>query len=199
MGGIVLDRKPVPARSVPSRAELIAASQALIAGLDLLARQRFVAVEFVGDDGKRIEIFGRLARRPKLSARDSSDLRLGLPLIVTEHPAGESSRIYLLRRVVRRNEVRGTFVGEVSPEYLWGSLDQSMPSPTTRVAVLDEARPRDLQFGQGAAGGGRGSPTRFRGPPGLLRPIVSVGHLRDPHGRSLCGAALESGAHGIQG
>ena len=138
MGGIVLDRKPVPARSAPSRAELIAASQALIAGLDLLARQRFVAVEFVGDDGRRIEIFGRLARRPKLGARDSSDLRLGLPLIVTEHPPGESSRIYLLRRVVRRNEVRGTFVGEVSPEYLWGSLDQSIPSPTTRVAVLDE-------------------------------------------------------------
>src|SRR5918994_6197436 len=35
MGGIVLDRRaaPAPARGVPSRAELIAASQALIAGL----------------------------------------------------------------------------------------------------------------------------------------------------------------------
>ena len=141
MGGILLERgsRGVPSRPAPSRAELIAASQALIAGLDLLARQRFVAVEFVGDEGKRIEIFGRLARRPKLTARDSSDLRLGLPLIVTEHPAGEPSRIYLLRRIVRRNEVRGTFVGEVSPEYLWGSLDQSMPSPTTRVAVLDDS------------------------------------------------------------
>src|SRR5918998_688300 len=42
MGGIVLDprAKPQPART-PSRADLIAASQALIAGLDLLARQRF--------------------------------------------------------------------------------------------------------------------------------------------------------------
>jgi len=141
MGGIVLDRapKPVPVRPAPSRAELIAASQALIAGLDLLARQRFVALEFVGDDGKRIEIFGRLARRPKLTNRDSSDLRLGLPLIATEHTTGETSRVYLLRRIVRRNEVRGTFVGEVSPEYLWGSLDQSMPSPRTRVAVLDDS------------------------------------------------------------
>ena len=141
MGGIVLDRapKPVPVRPAPSRAELIAASQALIAGLDLLARQRFVALEFVGDDGKRIEIFGRLARRPKLTNRDSSDLRLGLPLIATEHTTGETSRVYLLRRIVRRNEVRGTFVGEVSPEYLWGSLDQSMPSPSTRVAVLDDS------------------------------------------------------------
>ncbi|HJR16239.1 MAG TPA: HAMP domain-containing protein, partial [Gemmatimonadales bacterium] len=141
MGGIVLDRlpKPVPLRPAPTRADLIAASQALIAGLDLLARQRFVALEFVGDDGKRIQIFGRLTRRPKLTDRDSSDLRLGLPLIAAEHPAGEPSRIYLLRRIVRRNEVRGTFVGEVSPEYLWGSLEQSMPSPRTRVAVLDDS------------------------------------------------------------
>jgi diguanylate cyclase (GGDEF)-like protein len=141
MGGIMLDRSPraAPSRQAPSRAELIAASQALIAGLDLLARQRFVAVEFIGDDGKRLEIFGRLPRRPRLTARDSSDLRLGLPLIVTEHPSGEPPRIYLLRRLVRRNEVRGTFVGEASPEYLWGTLDQSMPSPTTRVAVLDDS------------------------------------------------------------
>ncbi|MDQ3208693.1 MAG: EAL domain-containing protein [Gemmatimonadota bacterium] len=148
MGGIMLDRssrgassRPVPPRAdpAPSRAELIAASQALIAGLDLLARQRFVAVEFVGDDGKRIEVFGRLGRRPKLTPRDSSDLRLGLPLIVTEHAPGEPPRIYLLRRLVRRNEVRGTFVGEASPEYLWGTLEQSMPSPTTRVAVLDDS------------------------------------------------------------
>ena len=143
MGGIVLDRLPKPTVTrqapSPSRAELIAASRALIAGLDLLARQRFVAVEFVGDDGRRIEIFGRLAQRPKLTLRDSSDLRLGLPLIVTEHSPGELTRIFLLRRIVRRNEVRGTFVGEVSPEYLWGSLDQSMPSPTTRVAVLEDS------------------------------------------------------------
>jgi diguanylate cyclase (GGDEF)-like protein len=144
MGGILLDRSPTPVPSrppspSPSRADLIAASQALIAGLDLLARQRFVAVEFVGDDAQVIEIFGRLAQRPKLTSRDSSDLRLGLPLIVTEHLPGEPTRIYLLRRIVRRNEVRGTFVGEVSPEYLWGSLDQSMPSPTTRVAVLDDS------------------------------------------------------------
>src|SRR5215210_1281784 len=85
MGGIVLDRVPKTVTRAPSRAELIAASQALIAGLDLLARQRFVAVEFVGDDGKGTEIFGRLAKRPKLTGRDSSDLRLGLPLIVTEY------------------------------------------------------------------------------------------------------------------
>jgi diguanylate cyclase (GGDEF)-like protein len=140
MGGIMLDRSPraAPSRPAPSRAELIAASQALIAGLDLLARQRFVAVEFVGDDGNRFEIFGRLARRPKLTPRDSSDLRLGLPLIVTEHLPGEPSRIYLLRRLVRRNELRGTFVGEASPAYLWGTLDQNMPSPTTRVVVMND-------------------------------------------------------------
>ena len=139
MGGIIVDRSPRPLVSdpLPSRAELIEASQALIAGLDLLARQRFVAVEFVGDNGKRIEIFGHLSRRPALTERDSSDLRLGLPLISVEHSPDEPTRIYVVRRLVRPGEVRGTFVGEASPDYLWGTLDQSIPSPTTRVAVLD--------------------------------------------------------------
>lgn len=139
MGGIVLDRGPKPSTSpnAASRAALIEASRALIAGLDLLARQRFVALEFVGDDRKSIEIFGRLSRHPTLTSRDSTDLRLGLPLIATVHGKAEPSRIYLLRRLARRGEIRGTFVGEVSPQYLWGTLDVSMPSATTRVAVVD--------------------------------------------------------------
>jgi hypothetical protein len=144
MGGVLLDRDPKGATTTASdnarrRAELIEASKALIAGLDLLARQRFVAVEFIGDDGKGVEIFGRLTRRPRLSSRDSSDLRLGLPLITVVHSNADGSRVYLLRRLVRRGEVRGTFVGEVSPEYLWSNLDQNLPSPTTRMAVLDES------------------------------------------------------------
>jgi diguanylate cyclase (GGDEF)-like protein len=80
-----------------------------------------------------------LSRHPTLTSRDSSDLRIGLPLIATVPGKGDPSRIYLLRRLVRRGEIRGTFVGEVSPEYLWGTLDVSMPSPTTRVAVLDDS------------------------------------------------------------
>jgi diguanylate cyclase (GGDEF)-like protein len=136
MGGIIIDRTPrLPVNR--SRTDLIEASKALIAGLDLLARQRFVAVEFVGDDNKRIEVFGRLSRRPQVSARDSSDLRLGLPLVSVVH-FKSGPRVYLLRRLARKGEVRGTFVGEVSPDYLWGSVEQSVPSPNTRVAVLDE-------------------------------------------------------------
>ena len=93
MGGIVVDRAPksTAARPETSRADLIAASKALIAGLDLLARQRFTAVEFIGDDRSDISIFGRLNRRPGLTSRDSSDLRLGLPLVLIEHTPGEAS------------------------------------------------------------------------------------------------------------
>jgi diguanylate cyclase (GGDEF)-like protein len=140
MGGIGGDRGAHPPTAAGTqRADLIEASKALIAGLDLLARQRFVAVEFTGDDGKGIEVFGKLSRRPRLSSRDSSDLRLGLPLISVVHEAKSQARIYLLRRLVRKGEVRGTFVGEISPEYLWGSVEESMPSPTTRVVLLDDS------------------------------------------------------------
>jgi diguanylate cyclase (GGDEF)-like protein len=139
MGGILLERSRLAGPNAGPRTDLIEASKALIAGLDLLARQRFVAVEFIGDDGRGIEMFGRLTRRPRLTGRDSSDLRLGLPLIAVVHDKVDRSRVYLLRRLVRQGEVRGTFVGEVSPEYLWGSVEEIMPSPTTRVAVLDES------------------------------------------------------------
>ena len=137
MGGIVVDRNPRTTTS--QRRDLIEASKALIAGLDLLARQRFLAVEFVGDDGKGIKVFGKLTRQPRLTARDSSDLRLGLPLIALVHDGTAQARVYLYRRLVRRGEIRGTFVGEVSPEYLWGGVEESVPSPTTRVAVVDDS------------------------------------------------------------
>src|SRR3954462_11561883 len=100
MGGIVLERGlRSTSPNAASRAALIEASRALIAGLDLLARQRFLALEFVGDDGNRIEIFGRLPRRPRLTVRDSSDLQLGLPLVTTMQGKGDSPRVYLLRRL----------------------------------------------------------------------------------------------------
>jgi diguanylate cyclase (GGDEF)-like protein len=137
MGGIIVDRTPRATGSNGSRTDLIEASKALIAGLDLLARQRFVAVEFVGDDNKSIQVFGRLTRRPHLTSRDSSDLRLGLSLVSVVHE-NPRPRVYLLRRLAQKGQVRGTFVGEISPDYLWGSVEESVPSSTTRVAVLDE-------------------------------------------------------------
>jgi diguanylate cyclase (GGDEF)-like protein len=137
MGGIVVDR--TPRSTTTQRTELIEASKALIAGLDLLARQRFVALEFRGDDGKAVNIFGKLSRRPRLSPRDSSDLEIGLPLISVVHDGRLPARVYLLRRLLRKGEVRGTFVGEISPEYLWGPVEENVPSPTTRLAVLDDS------------------------------------------------------------
>jgi diguanylate cyclase (GGDEF)-like protein len=185
MGGIVLERgtKQSGSPNAASRAALIEASRALIAGLDLLARQRFVALEFVGDDGTRMEIFGRLSRPPILTSRDSSDLRLGLPLISIVHAKGEVSRIYLLRRLVRRGEVRGTFVGEVSPEYLWGTLDVSMPSATTRVAVLDDSTHLLFSSSKALIAQGLGPKQSTRA---LLDRIAA-----DPHGHSYLSASSE--------
>jgi diguanylate cyclase (GGDEF)-like protein len=45
----------------------------------------------------------------------------------------------MLRRIDRRGGVRGTLVGEVSPGFLWGTLDQSMPSAGTRISVVDDS------------------------------------------------------------
>ncbi|HET9041124.1 MAG TPA: HAMP domain-containing protein [Gemmatimonadales bacterium] len=133
-------------RSIPPRvlaqlrdAAPAQASGMLNTGLDLLASRRFVALEFIGDDGRRLPVFGRLQERPSLTGGNRQDLRLGLPLILSLRDRDGSSRMFMLRRVEQRGEVSGTLVGQISPRFLWASLASSMPSPTTVVTVLDES------------------------------------------------------------
>ena len=93
VGGIVLDRHSVRAPLArPPAAEEREARRTLTAGLDLLARRRFIALELIGDDGRRIPVFGRLERVPGLSGPDSSDLAFGLPLILSEQIGRASCR-----------------------------------------------------------------------------------------------------------
>ncbi len=113
-------------------------SRAVAAGLDLLTRSRFVALRFEGDDRGPVPVFGRLERLPALSASESDFVRSGRTLVLAQHADTGSARIFLLRRM-DRHEARGVFVGEVSPEYLWGTREQGMPTAATRLAVLDDS------------------------------------------------------------
>ena len=116
------------------------ATRMLNTGLDLLASRRFVALEFTGDDGRRLPVFGRLEERPALTDGNRQDLQIGLPLIVSlPDSSGRASRTFMIRRVEQRGEVSGTLIGQVSPQFLWASLVSSMPSPTTVVTVSDDS------------------------------------------------------------
>ncbi len=139
LGGVMMDHaQKRPGTGPPAApAKDPEASRTIVAGLDLLARSRFNALEFLGDDGKRTAVFGQLRELPTLSAADSEQVMAGTPRIVTQFTNGVA-RIYLLRRLARRIGPTGTLVGEVSGDYLWGTRDQTMPSPTTEMAVLDE-------------------------------------------------------------
>jgi diguanylate cyclase (GGDEF)-like protein len=139
LGGVVIDRGGGPKHAAPERWDR-EASRTLIAGVDLLARQRFVALEFVLEDGdKRVPVFGQLDHLPMITADNRRDLALGLPLILGEHRDGVPSRIYLIRLVQRAGDARGLLVGEISPEFLWGTLNQGLPSPATRISVADDS------------------------------------------------------------
>jgi diguanylate cyclase (GGDEF)-like protein len=115
------------------------ASRLLAAGLDLLARERFEALEFVADDGRRMPVFGHLREPPVLSRDQEQDLRLGLPLVVNLHPQGPVSRTLMLRRVDQGEGPRGTLVGLVSARFLWATIDASMPTPWTTLSVVDDS------------------------------------------------------------
>lgn len=139
LGGIIVGRvrKQAAVRAAPQLGDS-AASRTIIAGLDLLARSRFTAMEFFGDDGKRTAVFGRLERIPQLTGDDSAAVGGRLTRLITDR-AARLTRIYLVRRLAGRGGPAGTLIGEVSPDYLWGTRDQTMPSPTTELAVVDDA------------------------------------------------------------
>lgn len=116
------------------------ATRLLNTGLDLLASRRFVALEFVGDAGRRLSVFGQLEELPPLSRANRQDLELGLPLILSlTGRDGGTARTFMLRRVEQRGGVSGTLVGQISAQFLWASLASSMPSPTTIVTVADDS------------------------------------------------------------
>jgi len=139
LGGVVIERGRSEKRPAPDRWDR-EASRTLSAGVDLLARRRFVALEFVMEgSGRRVPVFGQLDHLPGLTPGNQSDLALGLPLILGEHRDGAPTGIYLVRRVNRAGGLRGLLIGEISPEFLWGTLDQSMPSPATRISVTDDS------------------------------------------------------------
>ncbi|HKT60685.1 MAG TPA: EAL domain-containing protein [Gemmatimonadales bacterium] len=108
-------------------------------GVDLLASRRFEALEFEGDDGKRVSVFGQMDVRPTLSSVDRDNLRAGLPLILAVRTDSVSARTFMLRRLERLGEDPGTLIGEVSTEFLWGALASNLPSPNTMIRVQDDS------------------------------------------------------------
>lgn len=141
LGGVIVERTPPkspPPLPSPPPADPEAA-RILAAGLDLLARSRFTALEFVGDNGARVPVFGRLASLPRVGPADMAWLELGRSAVLTSQAPGEPVRITMLHRLEGRGGPTGVLVGEISPDYLWGARDQSMPSATAQLAVLDDS------------------------------------------------------------
>ncbi|MBA3659748.1 MAG: EAL domain-containing protein [Gemmatimonadales bacterium] len=65
-------------------------------------------------------------------------LRSGRAVLRAEHGEQGQGRVFLLRRM-EAGGVRGTLLGELSPGYLWGTLDLALSSPTARLTVSDDS------------------------------------------------------------
>jgi diguanylate cyclase (GGDEF)-like protein len=133
--GAPTSRAPISAANVKE----LEATRMLSAGLDLVASSRFVALEFVSESGVRTPVFGRLDHAPLQDSTYKSDLAFGLPAVIARPQSGAPARVYMLRQVDRLGGIKGTLVGEVSAEFLWGTLDQGMPSAETVVSVVDDS------------------------------------------------------------
>jgi diguanylate cyclase (GGDEF)-like protein len=139
------------------------AGRLLSTGLDLLASRRFVALEFVADNGRRTPVFGQMEELPPVATAERADLAAGVPLIVTRPGPRSERQVYLLRRIGRAGEAEGMLVGEVRPEFLWGSLDLSLPSRDTRITIRDDSG--HLLFAKTAAEAGWEPDAQMATPP----------------------------------
>jgi diguanylate cyclase len=110
--------------------------------LDPSVRNRFNALEFIGDDSVEVPISGYIAELPRLTERNRLDLAEGLPLLAVAHGAGRPARTFLVRRVDQgsgRTLVKGIVIGEINADYLWATFDQSLIGAGTILTVKDDS------------------------------------------------------------
>ena len=111
--------------------------------LDPSAGRGFAALEFIGDDGTRVPLSGRLAELPRLTDRNKADLADHLPLLAVEFSEGRPTRTYMVRDVSggpgRKGRARGLLIGEIDSDYLWATFDQSLIAPGTILTVKDDS------------------------------------------------------------
>ena len=118
-------------------------AESTVPNVDPSATGRFTALEFVGTNGRRVALVGGLTELPLLSKRDSADLRDGLPLLTARHAEQRATRTFILRRVSPSlrdgRQVEGLLIGEIEPDYLWATSDQSLISAGTILTVRDDS------------------------------------------------------------
>lgn len=106
-------------------------------GKDL--QQRFRGIARISDPGGYTPVVGHIDNSPEFTAAEQEILSHGHRLIVTQHPQGTQSRIFLSRLLDPRQPMMGLLVGELDPTYLWGVGDQDILPPMTELCVFDHS------------------------------------------------------------
>jgi diguanylate cyclase (GGDEF)-like protein len=119
-------------------AALKAPSRDSIPTLDPSTVRRFAGLELATGNGRRVPLAGALGDRPRLSAADSAALAEGIPLLIARPGGKGRTRTFLVHRVVRGGS-EGILMGEIEPDYLWATSDQSLISAGTVMTVRDDS------------------------------------------------------------
>ncbi|HET7601180.1 MAG TPA: EAL domain-containing protein [Gemmatimonadales bacterium] len=135
VGGIELERKRRPPPPAPRKVDPEVRGT-IRAGFDLLAASRFASLQWVDARGGKTQLVGRGSALPSLDDADSAYV-LGGGTLVRVRRDSAGSQVFMVGRPERAGHAPGFFVGEISPEFLWGAEGQSLGTPTTRMAVLD--------------------------------------------------------------
>ncbi|HEU4589046.1 MAG TPA: EAL domain-containing protein [Gemmatimonadales bacterium] len=103
-----------------------------------LASRRFSALEWIDARGHRTPIVARLPAVPTLDEVEREYVGAGGTLLRAQREGGRL-HVYMVRRVDSGGGHGGMFIGEVSPAFLWRTPEETLPSVTTQMAVVDIA------------------------------------------------------------
>ena len=96
----------------------------------------FDALAFVPDAGPSINFLGRMNGIPGVGPRERLKLEAGRSVVLVRMLDNQAA-IYLARRIRDSAKGAGLLIGQVAPEYLWGTVDQNPLIPTMEMHVVD--------------------------------------------------------------
>jgi diguanylate cyclase (GGDEF)-like protein len=96
----------------------------------------FDALAFVPDAGPSVNFLGRMNGVPAVGPRERLKLEAGRSVVLVR-PDGNEMAVYLARRIRDSAKGAGLLIGQVAPEYLWGTVEQNPLIPTMEMHVVD--------------------------------------------------------------
>ncbi|MGD8535175.1 MAG: HAMP domain-containing protein, partial [Candidatus Aminicenantes bacterium] len=102
-------------------------------------KPRFKGLFLIAEDGKSRHLFGHISDPPELPLESNEKIRGDMTGIITEYRENRQPRIFMIVPLDPESQSQDTLLAEVSPDFIWFSLQKVYLPASTNVCVLDKS------------------------------------------------------------